>query len=364
MLAALMGTSDNSTTVALAIVTCIATSVQALLVFALVIWQRRRASRLAQLESDAAAAASIDNSNAYSPSSVERRAIATSEQVHLVTLLPIYVAIMWIIVIAGILTAAWRLANMWGSKFGDLLVTRCVEWSIEHFATEGVVFVLLQPGGGVAALRRALMFALIWAAFTFSYLYVITLTSYDDIPDMFSFEAPVRAGYDGVTALGYLIIAISPSSWFIRRPSVVLYSRFLSVFTIIRIILEMSATLTDGIDMIDYIRAGWECAVALMMPPLTMKTLLTDSQYWQGLAHGPSSAAYGGVTLRTPLLGLAASGAGGLKAGAAGALALDLDALVGAKVPILNYAFLNLGDTKKGLRLLGVGGTARVFQGM
>lgn len=352
----LIGSTEDRTQVAFAIVTCIASGVQALLVFALLIWQRRRATRVAERERDAvAAAASIDTHS--------DDIATTREQVDLVTLLPIYVAIMWIIVIAGILTATWRVLNMWGSKWGDLLVTRCVEWTIYHFATEGVVFVLLQPGGGVAALRRALILSLIWSAFTFTYFYVITITSYDDIPDMFSFEPVVRAAYDGIVAAGYLIIVVSPSAWFMRRPSVILYARALVVFTIVRIILEVSASVTDGVDAIDYIRAGWECAVALMMPPLTIRTLLTDSQYWHGLAQGPLSAmGVDGVTLRTPLLGLAAAGGGALKAGAAGALALDLDALAGAKVPILNYAFLNLGDSKKGLRLLGVGGTARVFQ--
>jgi hypothetical protein len=89
-----------------------------------------------------------------------------------------------------------------------------------------------------------------------------------------------------------------------------------------------------------------------MKPLIVFYTLLRDSDYWKGLLMGDDPVS---TSIRQPLMGTS------LSAGAAGALARELDGL-----PTLHYPLLSLGtgeEEESASVLLGVGGMARIYRG-
>jgi hypothetical protein len=174
---------------------------------------------------------------------------------------------------------------------------------------------------------------------------------------------------------------LSPSSWFYRRPSLRGYVAFFSMFYMVKTIANVG-------EFLEYDEAACLFLIQdilreVMRPYFIFRTLLLDSRYWRGLfkledgdskpvvssvnsssssgnirspSHGgpPGGPHSPSVSLRQPLIGTS------LISSAALTLAQQVD---GLQVPMLNYAYLNLGDAERGIRLLGVGSTARVYRG-
>ncbi|KJE94268.1 hypothetical protein CAOG_04937 [Capsaspora owczarzaki ATCC 30864] len=150
-------------------------------------------------------------------------------------------------------------------------------WGFYHIVLDGIAFFLMQQGGGTRAVIRACIAAVIWGG-------VITTTVHT-----FAYylgETPLslglQLGWEFVTIVFYLVMALAPLSHVFRRPALFVYS----VFWICERSMYVIAILLEYFE----IDAG-DCLSMFVLwvlfgcvkPLVVYRTLLHDSEYWQGL---------------------------------------------------------------------------------
>jgi hypothetical protein len=180
-------------------------------------------------------------------------------------------------------------ANSWSSA-----VAVAIAYASQHFVLEGISFILIQQGCGRKAFRNACLYSSIWSLTTFLFL-------------LFSFKVGSKNSiYWGLTDIWnfcllcfYSFLWLLPEKRLCRRPALVFYARFWSIFRFIYFLsvglIIMGASGVARPPIVNYgISEAGECTYifssiivfVLCKPLLVYYTLLQDSQWWQGTLLG------------------------------------------------------------------------------
>jgi hypothetical protein len=244
--------------------------------------------------------------------------------------------------------------NLSGSNSWPESILVALTFSSQHFAIEGVSFLLMQYGCGYQAARRAGVLGLAWVLITFGLYIVILKFSYH-------FQVAAELSIEVVLVAFYLTLWRAPSKKVFRRKAVIPYAKFWCGFRVLSIVMDIAALSVGGCFKDLYIFPM--ILVVSVKPYLIYLTLLRDSVWWQGVsaAEGGGESSHGGRGdgansghLRAPLLGLEVSYVDAQE------LAQEVDNLTSeGSVRLLNFAYLSLDSHS----LLGSGSFSKVYRG-
>lgn len=252
--------------------------------------------------------------------------------------------------------------------------------SLQHFVTEGVLFLLMEKGMGARSAYQCLLKAISWGIFVFIIRY-LNYTVEHHYTQFFTYLVWLSA-----VALVYLAVWITPKHMLFRRPAAIRYAMFWFFYQLLCIcdfvLQSNSLTVPEGNCLYAF---GSVFGFALAEPIVVYLTLRRDCMWWQGLAiagvdnsrmsmslkktEGRHSECMGldpetGVvstriseadaTIASPLAGM------DLTQNSAQQLAASLDHISSpGGVKLLNFAYVKL-NTKK---LLGQGSFSKVYRG-
>ena len=148
-------------------------------------------------------------------------------------------------------------------------------WGIQHFLLEGVAFLLMGKGLGLNSAKVALMYALVWGAITTVIQGLINSNA-----NVLSFA--ITLAWETILFIFYLLLWVTPQKHLFRRPAVILYARFWTIFRLVsiiaRILVFIPASLPVGNCMFVFASL---VAFAAFEPLVLYYTLLQDSRYWR-----------------------------------------------------------------------------------
>lgn len=258
------------------------------------------------------------------------------------------------VVVASLLV--FSTVNLTGSNTWPESILLALTFSFQHFAIEGVAFLLMQYGCGYQAARRAGVLAFAWVLVTFGlYIAILKLSNiYAKVISELSIEI--------FLFLFYLVLWLAPSRRVFRRKAILPYARFWCTFHLLSIAADV-VVLNAG-DCIEDLYIFPLILVVSVKPYLIYLTLLRDSVWWQGVSSaedgdGPATDGVNGEGsnsghLRSPLLGLEVSYVDAQE------LAQEVDNLTTeGSVRLLNFAYLSLDNHT----LLGSGSFSKVYRG-
>lgn len=270
---------------------------------------------------------------------------------------PIYVPFMLASAFSDVAVASllvFSALNLSGSNTWPESIVLAISFSFQHFAIEGVAFLLMQYGCGYQAARRAGWLAFAWVLITFGlYLSILQL---DDVYG----KAAAELSMEVVLFLFYLTLWKAPSKAVFRRKAIVPYARFWCCFRLLSIAADIVVLTIGG--CFRYLYIFPLILVVSIKPYMIYLTLLQDSVWWQGVSSAqnddhPGKTGNNGSSsghLRAPLLGLEVSYVDAQE------LAQEVDNLTTeGSVRLLNFAYLSLESNT----LLGSGSYSKVYRG-
>jgi hypothetical protein len=221
-----------------------------------------------------------------------------------------------------------------------------ITFAFQHFAIEGVAFLLMQYGCGRQASLRAGSVGFLWVLVTFSIYVCILRFSY---PVMISLEIFIES----ILFFFYLAMWKLPMTSLFRRKALIPYARFWCIFRLIAVVLDIFSVAAG--DCYKHFYVFPLIALVIAKPYTIYLTLLNDSAWWQGASGSIKSGANShGDQLFSPLLGIEVSYSGAQE------LAQEIDNLnTQGTVKLLNFAYLSLNSSHQ----LGSGSFSKVYSG-
>jgi hypothetical protein len=260
-------------------------------------------------------------------------------------ILPSYHEYFYILIAANVIAAIFDittpfLSNHTADKINNIVLP--LEMGFFHCLSEGFAVFLMRHGAGIKAFRHSLNLGIIWGLVSFVAFFV---------------EIRCRNGSNLAAKLAFLVFFLYfttlfvfygclcglPSKYLYRRPALVYYSTFNTVYNGF---LLVSAGLIAG-------NQNWAICpltviglifIAILQPFVIFRTLQIDSQYWQGRSINPLSDIWDEIDLTT-----ASSMAAGL---------YEMERTSG-HLPILHFGLISL-DSSLGYV---AGGYSRVYFG-
>eukprot|EP00041_Stephanoeca_diplocostata_P029569 m.877794 g.877794 ORF g.877794 m.877794 type:complete len:814 (+) comp23583_c0_seq12:281-2722(+) len=238
-----------------------------------------------------------------------------------------------------------------------------VAYGLFHSVLEGIGVFLCLQGLGSRALKKTLKYSLGIGAFfgglqTFSYLF-----EYWAPNGSIEYGFAVKLGGEFLLFVGYLLLVVLPYRILSRRPAAVSYATFWTAYRFVYIVLLF--LIYYDVDSAYCLYLAFTLVVyGACIPIVVFRTLRKDEDYWQGRIEknfadflGPGTRTPSVADIRTPLLGTS------IDPPAAQALGDELDRL-SEGCETVSFAYLELpAASRRSEKLLGAGGTARVFKG-
>lgn len=166
--------------------------------------------------------------------------------------------------------------------------------------------------------------------------------------------------WEGLLLLIYLLLYVAPSSLFYRRPALATYAGYTLA---VRTVLCASVVIVSmDIDFGYCMRAGANTALfSLGLPCVLLHTLHEDSRYWTGTLENVPTRFSTHDDSSSPLSALLSHNNDGIdvKAGSIEQLAKELDDSHEKGIELIPHGQVAVTDRS----LLGVGGTAKVYEG-
>ena len=242
--------------------------------------------------------------------------------------------------------------NFLGSNTWPESILLALTFSFQHFAIEGVAFLLMQYGCGYQGARRAGVLATAWVLITFGLYIVILRYSYH-------FQVAIELFIEVVLFAFYLILWVAPGKLVFRRKAIIPYAKFWCGFRFLSLGADVVVLAVGGCFRHLYIFPL--IVVVAVKPYMIYLTLLRDSVWWQGVSAEEEGGGHPGQTdgshsghLRAPLMGLEVSYVDAQE------LAQEVDNLTTeGSVRLLNFAYLSLDSHT----LLGSGSFSKVYRG-
>eukprot|EP00601_Ochromonadales_sp_CCMP2298_P000303 CAMPEP_0173174692 /NCGR_PEP_ID=MMETSP1141-20130122/3490_1 /TAXON_ID=483371 /ORGANISM="non described non described, Strain CCMP2298" /LENGTH=413 /DNA_ID=CAMNT_0014096837 /DNA_START=99 /DNA_END=1337 /DNA_ORIENTATION=- len=224
-----------------------------------------------------------------------------------------------------------------------------ISMGISHIMLEGLAFFLTRYGAGMRAISRSLQMSTWWGLLTALYFMVIFAAMdggrFKNLgTDTKDLAYALFAAYETALLLFYTLYSFVPPKYLHHRPALTFYARF-QVLTYIAVLVFVSLYHADFSSVVCPGSAVAFIFQALLQPLAIYKTLLIDSQYWQGL--GPEAG--------NPLTETWDS----LEMGTAATLAENLEAFDRSKLPILHFGLIQFDTDLKYVP----GGFSRVYFG-
>ena len=147
-------------------------------------------------------------------------------------------------------------------------------WGLQHFLLEGVAFLLMGKGLGLNSAKVALKYALIWGAITTGIQGLINA-------DVNVISFAVTLAWETALLIFYLLLWVTPQKHLFRRPAVILYARFWTIFRLVSILARILVFIpaTRPIGNCTYV-FGSLIIFAAFEPLVLYYTLLQDSRYY------------------------------------------------------------------------------------
>lgn len=200
---------------------------------------------------------------------------------------PIYLPIMWVSAISdaflGLVIFFVKRSTDGATSWTNSVVTACA-LAVQHFVIEGIAIILMQYGCGMRAIRIASLAGGVVGVYTF-----LTVLFYYRSGS--TSEAAVVLYFCWLIALlvFYSCIWLLPRKRLYRRPAVIFYAKFWTLFQILVILSEALAAF--GPHLIPEASTISTCVyyvialpVFVVFKPFVMyTTLLMESKWWQGL---------------------------------------------------------------------------------
>lgn len=313
---------------------------------------------------------------------------------------PAYVCAVWALGLTLVLYGIGNIVFKTRPYISDYTVAEGIYWAFNafvfHFVLDGIGIFFCLEGTGTASLRRAALLSAIWALFI-GVGHGLSLAAALWAPDGdLDYGLGVQNITEGITEIFYLALAFLPFRWLPRRPAIIFYAIAWAVYRPIYVVLLN--LMYYGYDPSFCAYAGFSWVVWGVAKPLVLyHTLCIDSLYWQGLYTGgrwgvgfgagrkrsrqsKSKSKRGDAAqdegddnhfvseeadIRKPLLGTS------FDSEAAVALSVGMDQM-SQGCPILPFSALAIVEGKRHrslgaraiARVIGAGGTARVFEGV
>jgi hypothetical protein len=155
-----------------------------------------------------------------------------------------------------------------------------VMWGLQHCVTEGIAFLLMRKGLGWNTAAKAMRSVLIWGLVTF----LCQLFVYMSLKSEPLWSLGVNLVWQAVLLFFYAALWLVPSKRLFRRPSVIIYARFWTLFRLLSIATTLLVYFPETTGPANCIYCyGLLLTFALFEPLVVYVTLLRDSKWWQGL---------------------------------------------------------------------------------
>lgn len=152
-------------------------------------------------------------------------------------------------------------------------------FACQHLVIESVAFILMQYGCGYQAMMNTTLWGILWGICTF----FVYLTLYKD-GNQTSYIA--ETCWSGLLLLFYFALWLLPETTLFRRSAVIYYARFWSILRV-GILLSTASVRFGPSGMILMGDCLYDLfvlpAILLLKPYVLYRSLLIDSQWWQGL---------------------------------------------------------------------------------
>jgi hypothetical protein len=211
-----------------------------------------------------------------------------------------------------------------------------------------VALLLLQQSAGTRVMFRCLVYSLVWGALVGIFTVCLPIGLADGDTKTSAYRG-AQVGVESVLFVFYMIIGFVPKRWLFRRPALYLFARYFAFNRLVKLLFQATYLAKDSSAPCLELSHDWIAAAFNLL--VLFKTLVADSQHWQGVKPHTKRT----ISLQAPLSGIT------IDPKTATHLAKGMDRLDG-RVPILNYAHLELGDSKAGKapKMLGAGGTGKL----
>lgn len=227
----------------------------------------------------------------------QRKALSNQhyEGMALHVVFPVYLPIMWISAITDLFVVIAivfiKFHNDSDESKNLLVASICaMAFGFQHMVLEGLAFLLMQYGCGLRAIQISTMVGILAGIYTF--LSILFYYNYH--------VALLYFGWSISLLILYLVLYLTPMKWLFRRPAIIFYAKFWSLFYVLQslalglLILGdyLSTTSSSNSESGEYTNMTGMCLYHLGVIPLFVickpfimyQTLLIESTWWQGLS--------------------------------------------------------------------------------
>jgi len=233
-------------------------------------------------------------------------------------ILSIYIILFICLNILVTLTSAFGLAqdtDHCATKFVNICIA--LQTGLFHLLYEGMAIFLCKYGIGIASLRSSLFVGLIWACVSFFFFFILSsiICHAFDLPslDAYIYEGDATAvasrrnkvlaitfiWYKSLLAIFYAVIWLAPMQWFYRRPAAFFYAKCNLLYQVYWIAAVTSYLFSYRTAELENVLCSTSAISVILlifiMPYVICRSLMIDSNYWQGLmvgAENPTAQLY------------------------------------------------------------------------